>query len=38
MRIIVPGHVDTIIPLSDEELRVIEQADPEGLRYEEGYG
>jgi len=38
MRIIVPGHVDTITPLSDEELRVIEQADPEGLRYEEGYG
>ncbi|MGC9210509.1 MAG: CoA-transferase subunit beta [Acidilobus sp.] len=38
MKIIVPRDVQTITPLSDEELRVIEQADPGGLRYEEGYG
>ncbi len=38
MKIIVPRDVQTITPLSDEELRVIEQADPSGLRYEEGYG
>lgn len=38
MKIQVKGQVGTVTSLSDEELRVIERADPRGLRYEEGYG
>ncbi|MFP3171720.1 MAG: CoA-transferase [Acidilobus sp.] len=38
MRITVPGRVDVIPPLSEGELKVISEADPSGLRYEEGYG
>ncbi|WP_427970917.1 CoA-transferase subunit beta [Acidilobus sp.] len=38
MRIKVPDKVGVIPPLGEEELRVISEADPGGLRYEEGYG
>mgnify|MGYP001772642748 CR=1 FL=1 len=38
MRILVKGDVGIVEPLSDEEVRVLERADPEGLRYEEDYG
>ncbi|MGC9071143.1 MAG: CoA-transferase subunit beta [Acidilobus sp.] len=38
MRILIPKEVQVISPLSDDEMKVIEQADPYGLRYEEGYG
>lgn len=33
MRIIVPDRVETLEPPSREEMRVIEEADPTGLRY-----
>ncbi len=38
MRIVVPQNVKAITGLGDEEMAVIEAADPGGLRYEEGYG
>jgi len=38
MKIQVPNKVDEIKALNDEELRIINQADPYGLRYEENYG
>ncbi|MFP3309246.1 MAG: CoA-transferase [Acidilobus sp.] len=38
MMITVPGRVDVIPPLSEGELKIISEADPSGLRYEEGYG
>jgi glutaconate CoA-transferase subunit B len=38
MKIIVPEKVDTINALNEEELKIINKADPNGLRYEENYG
>ncbi|AFZ69853.1 acyl CoA:acetate/3-ketoacid CoA transferase, beta subunit [Caldisphaera lagunensis DSM 15908] len=38
MKISVPDKVDIIKELNEEELNVINKADPNGLRYEENYG